>query len=63
MKVTQLLGLWAPWVASSVQGHGLSLPQELWAYQILESFFKPLIAGDQKTSLASLSRSFARSGT
>ena len=36
----------------SVQGHGLPLPQELWPYQ---SFFKPLVAGDQKASLASLS--------
>ena len=36
----------------SVQGHGLPLPQELWHHQ---SFFKPLAAGDQKASLASLS--------
>ena len=39
-------------VAPSVQGHGLPLPQELWHHQ---SFFKPLAAGDQKASLASLS--------
>ena len=37
--------------APSVQGHRLPLPQELWPYQI----FKPLVAGDQKASLASLS--------
>ena len=39
-------------VAPSVQGRGLPLPQELWHHQ---SFFKPLVAGDQKASLASLS--------
>ena len=39
-------------VAPSVQGHGLLLPQELWPYQ---SFFKSLVAGDRKASLASLS--------
>ena len=39
-------------VAPGVQGHGLPLPQELWHHQ---SFFKPLVAGDQKASLASLS--------
>ena len=38
--------------APSVQGHGLLLLQELWPYQ---SFFEPLVAGDQKASLASLS--------
>ena len=37
----------------SVQGHGLPLLQELWPYQSL--FFQPLIAGNQKASLASLS--------
>ena len=36
----------------SVRGHGLPLLQELWPYQ---SFFKPLVAGNQKASLASLS--------
>ena len=36
----------------SVQGHRLPPPQELWPYQ---SIFEPLVAGDQKTSLASLS--------
>ena len=34
-----------------VQGHRLPLPQELWPYQI----FEPLVAGDKKASLASLS--------
>ena len=39
-------------VAPSVQGHRVPQPQELWPYQ---SFFKPLVAGDQKASSASLS--------
>jgi len=39
-------------VALSVQGHGLPPPQELWSDQ---SLLKPLVAGDQKASLASLS--------
>ena len=38
--------------APSVQVHKLLPWQELWPYQ---SFFKPLVAGDQKASLASLS--------
>ena len=38
--------------APSAQGHGL-LP--LQGLQLSESFFKPLVAGDQKASLASLS--------
>ena len=45
-------------VAPSVQGHGLPPPQELWPCQ---SLFEPLVAGDQKASLASL-HSFAHSG-
>ena len=36
----------------SVRGHKLPPWQELWPCQ---SFFKPLVAGDQKASLASLS--------
>ena len=36
-----------------MQRHGLSPPQELMA--LSESFLKPLVAGDQKASLASLS--------
>ena len=40
-------------VVKSVQGHRLPLWQELWPYQSL--FFEPLVAGDWKTSLASLS--------
>ena len=39
-------------VAPSVQGHGLPQPLELWPYQ---SFLEPLVAGDQKASLTSLS--------
>ena len=42
-------------VVPSMQAHGLPLPlpQKLWPYQSL--FFQPLVAGDQKVSLASLS--------
>ena len=40
-------------VASSVHGHGRPLPQKLWPYQSL--VFEPLVAGNQKASLASLS--------
>ena len=36
----------------SVQRHGLPMLQELIPYQ---SFFKPLVTGDQKASLSSLS--------
>ena len=39
-------------VAPRVQGHELPPPQELWSDQ---SLLKPLVAGDQKASLASLS--------
>ena len=39
-------------VAPNVQGHGLPQPLELWPYQ---SFLEPLVAGDQKASLTSLS--------
>ena len=39
-------------VAPSVQGYGLPPQQELWPYQ---SFFNPLVAGNQKAILASLS--------
>ena len=42
-------------VVSSVQGHGLPPLQELWPYQ---SLFEPLVAGNQKASLASLSPQF-----
>ena len=51
MKVAQLLGLWGHW-QHRMQGHGLLQPQELWPYQRL--FSKPLVAGNQKASLASL---------
>ena len=40
-------------VVPSVQEQGLPAPQELWPYQSL--FLQPLVAGDQKASLASLS--------
>ena len=52
MKVPQLVWLVGTLEAPSVQGHGLPLLQELWPYQ---SIFEPLVAGDQKASLASLS--------
>ena len=39
-------------VAPSVQAHGVPQPLELWPYQ---PFFEPLVADNQKTSLASLS--------
>ena len=39
--------------ARSVQGHRQPPRQELWPYQSL--FSEPLVAGDQKPSLASLS--------
>ena len=47
----------AAWLAGtlvepSVQGHGLPPPQELWPHQGL---FEPLVAGNQKASLVSLS--------
>ena len=47
----------AAWLAGtlavpSVQGHRLSLPQ---SYGPIRDFFKPLVAGNQKASLASLS--------
>ena len=55
---TKREGSTAAWLAGtlaepSVQGQGLPPPQELWPYQSL--FFKPLVAADQKASLASLS--------
>ena len=38
--------------APSMQGHPLPQLQELWPYQ---SFFEPLVAGNQKASLVRLS--------
>ena len=40
-------------MAPSAQGQGMPPPQELWPYE--SPFFKPLVAGNQKASLASLS--------
>ena len=40
-------------VAPSMQGHRLPLLQELWPIRVY--FFEPLVAGNQKASLASLS--------
>ena len=50
MKVAKLLGLLGPWQCQ-VQGH-----PPLGGMALSESFFKPLVAGDQKASLASLSQ-------
>ena len=46
--------VWLGWtlVTPNMQEHGLPPLQELWPYQ---SFFEPLVAGDQKASLACLS--------
>ena len=52
MKVAQLLGLWGPWAAPNVQGQTASAAGVM---ALSESFFEPLVAGDQKASLASLS--------
>ena len=46
-------------VAQTAQGHGLPLPQGLRPYQ---SFPDPLVVGDQKASLASLSPSLTQFG-
>ena len=46
-------GLLGTLAVQNVQGHRLPPPQELWPCQSL--LFKPLVVGDQKTSLASLS--------
>ena len=54
----------AAWVTGTlmtpnVQGHRLPQPRELWPYQSLflfvGLFFEPLVASNQKASLASLS--------
>ena len=44
-------------VTPSVPRHGLPQPQALWTYHYLFFFFffEPLVAGDHKASLASLS--------
>ena len=42
-------------VTPSVPRHGQPQPQELWMYHYFFFFFEPLVAGDQKASLASLS--------
>ena len=51
MKMVQLLGLWIPWQ------HKVFRDRDCLRHSVMalsESFFKPLIAGHQKTSLASL---------
>ena len=52
MKVAQLLGLQGPWRRQVCRDKNCLCQKELWPYQ---SFFEPLVAGDQKASLASLS--------
>ena len=42
-------------VTPSVPRHGQPQPQELWMYHYFFFFFEPLVAGDQKASLANLS--------
>ena len=51
MKVAQLLGLWAPWQ------HPVCRDMDAFTAGVMtlsEPFFEPLVAGDQKASLASL---------
>ena len=54
MKVVQLLGLWGPWQCQLCRDTVASAPGVV---ALSESFFffEPLVAGDQKASLASLS--------
>ena len=49
------IGAWPAGILAvlSVQGHGLTPLQEIWCYR--ESYFEPLVAGNQKAFLASLS--------
>ena len=49
------IGAWLAGILAvlSVQGYGLSQLQEIWCYR--ESYFEPLVAGNQKAFLASLS--------
>ena len=56
MKVVQLLGLWGPWqcqlcrdTVASARGV-VALSESFFFF-----FFEPLVAGDQKVSLATLS--------
>ena len=50
MKVAQLLGLWGPWPYA-----GTRTASAAGVMALSESFFEPLVAGNQKVSLASLS--------
>ena len=51
MKVVQLLGLQDP---GSIKGAGTQTASAVGVMDLSESFFEPLVAGDQKASLASL---------
>ena len=52
MKVAQLLGLRGP---GSAKCEGTRTPPTAAVMALSESLFEPLVAGDQKASLASLS--------
>ena len=52
MKMAQLLGLWDPGSANCA---GTQTASAAGVMVLSESFFEPLVAGDWKTSLASLS--------
>ena len=52
MKVVQLLGLQDP---GSIKGAGTQTASAVGVMDLSESFFEPLVASDQKASLASLS--------
>ena len=52
MKVAQLLGLQGPW---QLRCAGTWTASATGVMALSESFFEPLVAGDQKASLASLS--------
>ena len=52
LSVTQLLGLWGHWWCQVCRDMGWSAVEVM---AISVSFFEPLVAGDQKASLASLS--------
>ena len=52
MNVAQLLGVQGPWQRKHAKTWTASTPGVM---ALSESFFEPLVAGDQKASLASLS--------
>ena len=52
MKVAQLLGLQGPWQRQVCRDTSASAAEVM---ALSESFFEPLVAGNQKASLGSLS--------